>query len=111
MGNPISEIAAHVLPGSGGLTVERTATGGSTPVYRIRRGRTTLYLRLAESSEASLAPEMVVHNVLRARGVRVPEVVSFDPFNQALQRSVMVTTEIPGAPLDRNHCDIDMGAV
>jgi aminoglycoside phosphotransferase (APT) family kinase protein len=107
----LHEIAAHVLPGSGGLTVERAETGGSTPVYRIRRGRTTLYLRLAESSEASLAPEMVVHNVLRARGVRVPEVVSFDPFNQALQRSVMVTTEIPGAPLDRNHRDIDIGAV
>jgi aminoglycoside phosphotransferase (APT) family kinase protein len=91
--------------------VERTETGGSTPVYRIRRGGTTLYIRLAETQEASLAPEALVHDLLRARSVRVPEVVHFEPFNDELQRSVMVTTEIAGAPIGRNHRGIDLGVV
>lgn len=63
----LGEIAARVLPGSGRPAVERTASGVSTPVYRIRRGGTTLYLRLAEGPEASLAPEALVHGLLRAR--------------------------------------------
>jgi aminoglycoside phosphotransferase (APT) family kinase protein len=91
--------------------VERTASGVSTPVYRLRRGGTTLYLRLAEGPEASLAPEALVHDLLRARGVQVPEVVHFEPFNQALHRSVMVTTEIPGSPISRSHRDVEVGAV
>jgi len=79
--------------------VERTATGVSTPVYRLRRDGTTFYLRLAERAEASLAPEVLVHQRLRERGVLVPEIVQFDPFHEGLGRSMMVTTEIPGIPI------------
>lgn len=91
--------------------MERTADGVSTPVFRIHRGGVRLYLRLAESPEANLAPEVLAHGLLRDRGVRVPEVVYFESFNAALGRSVMVTTEIVGGPIGVMHCDIDVGAV
>jgi aminoglycoside phosphotransferase (APT) family kinase protein len=99
----LHKIAARVLPGTSSLTVTRTATGVSTPVYRIQRGTITLYLRLAESPEDNLAPDVFVHQVLCARGVRVPEIVHFEPFNEELGRSLMVTTEIAGQPMDDHY--------
>ncbi len=57
------------------------------------------YLRLSETPEASLAPEVRVHRLLLDRGVKVPEVIYFEPFDEGLQRSVMITTEIPGISL------------
>ena len=107
----LCEIAAGVLPGSGRPAVERAEAGVSTPVYRISRGGTTLYLRLAEGPGAGLAPEALAHDLLRALGVRVPEVVHFEPFNQDLGRSVMVTAEVPGRSLAEHHQGVDVGAV
>jgi aminoglycoside phosphotransferase (APT) family kinase protein len=91
--------------------VERARGGVSTPVYRIRRGGVTLYLRLAESAAANLAPEVLVHKLLLDRGVRVPEVVYFEPFNEALVRSVMVTTEITGDPIGSTYRDNNVAGV
>lgn len=85
--------------------VERTPTGVSTPVYRVRHGGEVFYLRLAETPEASLAPEARVHTLLRERGARVPAVVHFEPFDDALGRSLLVTTAIPGEPVGRRDCD------
>lgn len=79
--------------------VERVRSGGSTPVYRVRSATGVFYIRLAETPEASLAPEARVHALLRRRGVRVPDVVFFEPFDEALCRSVLVTTEIAGEPV------------
>jgi aminoglycoside phosphotransferase (APT) family kinase protein len=109
--NSLLEIAQSVLPGSGWPIVECTADGVSTPVFRIYRGGVTRYLRLAESPEANLAPEVLVHGLLRDRGVRVPEVVYFESFNSALGRSVMVTTEIAGDPIGSKYRDVDVGGV
>lgn len=95
----ISDIADHVLPGSGTPEIERTPSGVSTPVYRISRSGVTLYLRLAESPTADLAPEAIAHRLLRERGAKVPEVVFYDPFDERIGRSLMVTTEIPGKSL------------
>jgi aminoglycoside phosphotransferase (APT) family kinase protein len=106
----LREIAARVLPGSGESSIARATSGASTPVYRITRGGNTYYLRLAEGPEASLAPEVWVHDRLHASGVRVPEVVHFEPFHHGLQRSVMVTTAIPGRSLAEDH-GRDAGAV
>jgi aminoglycoside phosphotransferase (APT) family kinase protein len=107
----LQEIAARVLPGSGWPVVAPTESGSSTPVYRIQRSGTTLYLRLAETPEASLAPEVLVHDLLRARSVRVPEVVHFESFHQELGRSVMVTTAIPGRSLAADHQGIDVAPI
>jgi aminoglycoside phosphotransferase (APT) family kinase protein len=107
----LADIAARALGGSGRLVLERARSGVSTPVYRVRRGDETLYLRLAETREAGLAPEALVHRLLRERGVRVPEVVYFEPFDEALQRSVMMTTEIAGRPLAESDPRTDVAAI
>src|SRR4051794_19652083 len=77
----LEEIAGRVLPGTGLPAVERMSSGSSTLVYRVHRADRTCYVRLAEGSEASLAPEVRVHDLLHTQGVRVPEVVYFDPFH------------------------------
>lgn len=81
------------------IDLTRTPDGLSTPVYRLERGHETFYLRLAETNTASLAPEAMVHGLLQGRGVKVPAVVHFEPFDGALDRSVMITTAIPGEPI------------
>jgi aminoglycoside phosphotransferase (APT) family kinase protein len=78
---------------------ERVAEGVSTWVYRIRRGAETFYLRVLPEADASFAPEALAHQLLRARGVRVPEVIHVEHRDPLLDRSVMVTREIPGRHL------------
>lgn len=95
----VRDLAARLTPGDGAPLVERTETGGSTPVFRVRRGGTTFFLRLAESAAASLVPEAWVHARLRERGVRVPAVVGFAPFDPGVGRSALLTTEIPARPI------------
>ena len=107
----LHQIAARALPGSDPSVVERAESGVSTQVYRLRRRGQAFYLRVAEGPDASLGPEVLVHRLLRERGVRVPEVVHFDPFNEALDRAVMVTAEIPGHPIARGDANVDLGAV
>ncbi len=106
----VRRIAARALSADW-LVVERAESGASTPVYRIRRGREVFYLRLAENREASLAPEALAHGLLRGRGVRVPEVIFFEPFDEAIERAVMVTTAIPGGPIGRQDEGVDLRAV
>jgi aminoglycoside phosphotransferase (APT) family kinase protein len=107
----LQEIAGQVLPGTGRPLVERAPAGVSTPVYRIERGGVTLYLRLAEDPEDDLSPDVLVHNLLRARGVLVPEIVHFEAFNPSLGRGLMVTTEIVGNPLSEEHRGVDVARV
>ena len=104
-------IVERVLPGSERPVIARTSEGGSTQVYRIDRGGRTYYLGVGEERKDSLAPEALVHGELRARSVRVPEVVYLDDFDEALERSVMITTEIPGRSLAEQHVGVDVRAV
>ena len=97
----VRRAVARMLPRSASFTVERAETGVSTPVYRVRSGEEVFYLRLAETPEASLAPEARVHALLRGRGVRAPEVVYFEELEPALGRSAMLTAEIRGEPIGR----------
>jgi aminoglycoside phosphotransferase (APT) family kinase protein len=92
----IEGLVSQIFPHSGRLAVERVEEGVSTYVYRIRRDADVFYLRVLPEEGASFAPEMRVHELLKERGVKVPEVVYFEHCNQALQRSVMVTREIKG---------------
>lgn len=81
------------------ITYQRTPDGVSTQVYRLNRGDDCFYLRVAEEQQESLAVEAELHRRLRQRGVRVPEVVYLEPFDPVIRRSVLITTEITGAPL------------
>ena len=80
-------------------THERTPDGVSTQVYRIRRGAETFYLRVAEEPGENLETDAELHRRLREAGVRVPEVVHVEPFAADFDRSIMITTEVPGVPV------------
>ena len=97
----------RIFGGATPLSVERVKVGVSTYVYRIRRAGEVFYLRVLPEVGASFAPEAHVHALLRERGVSVPEVVYIEQCDAALQRSVMVTTEIKGRPI--GHRSLDAG--
>ena len=95
----IEELCDRIFGSRGGLRVVRIAEGGSTYVFRVERAGDIFFLRVLPEEGASFAPEVLVHRLLHERGVRVPEVVYWEHSNPALDRSVMVTTEIKGHPL------------
>jgi aminoglycoside phosphotransferase (APT) family kinase protein len=86
------------LPGE--LSITRASGGVSTPVFRVLLGPQTCYVRLSESPDASLGPEALAHEVLLSYGARVPAVIGYEPFDPVLERSIMLTTAVPGASLD-----------
>jgi len=55
-----------------------------------------LYLRVLPKANASFAPEVLAHPLVRAWQVHAPEVVYYEYKHAALQRSVMVIIGIPG---------------
>jgi Ser/Thr protein kinase RdoA (MazF antagonist) len=81
------------------VTCRRTADGVSTQVYRLVRGSETFYLRVAEEAGENLETDAELHRRLRGLGVNVAQVVFVEPFDAAVGRSVMVTTEVPGTSL------------
>ncbi len=90
----IEALVARVFPCTVPSHVERVEEGVSTYVYRIYRGNELFYLRVLPEVNASFAPEVYVHEMLRAKNVKVPEVVYFEHYNEAVQRSVMVTIPV-----------------
>jgi aminoglycoside phosphotransferase (APT) family kinase protein len=107
----LRDLLARVFSGGVETTISRTTEGTTTQVYRIERAGECFYLRVAEDREDRYAAEALVHDLLIARGVRVPRVVHYEPFDEVLDRSVLITTEIPGRSLAEHHLDIDRGAV
>lgn len=93
------QLARRIFPQAHTLVVSKEKSGGSTWVYRIDRDGVHFYLRILPEQNASFAPEVYVHSTLAARKLHVPEIVHFEHYNEAFQRSVMVTTAIPGAPI------------
>lgn len=93
-------LARQLFPHACQLQVNRVATGVSTWVYSIHLNGACYFLRVLPEVGASFAPEVSVHTRLRAAGLHVPEVIYFEPQNELFARSVMVTTEIRGAPLE-----------
>jgi Ser/Thr protein kinase RdoA (MazF antagonist) len=82
------------------LPVERVEDGVSTVVYRVHHPSGTYYLRLGERPEDDLRTDAELHARLLAAGVAVPEVLHVR-FDAGLERSVALTTEVPGEPLSR----------
>ena len=98
----VETVVRHILP-SAPTRIERMLEGGSTYVYRIIFPQETFYLRILPEVGASFAPEAAVHSRLRQLAVKVPEVIYVEPYNELLQRSIMVTTEIQGQPLTQSQ--------
>jgi Ser/Thr protein kinase RdoA (MazF antagonist) len=107
----IRDIADRALPGTGHPVVERASGGATTQVYPVHRDGTTLFVRIAEDAEDSMAMEAWVHLELRRRGVRVPAVVLLEPFDDRIRRSIMVTTEIPGRSVRDEGTDLGLHEV
>jgi aminoglycoside phosphotransferase (APT) family kinase protein len=104
----IQSVVARLFPPTIPITVSRVEEGVSTHVYRIERGRETFYLRVLPEEGASFVPEADVHRLLRARGVKVPDVLHVEHCNDGLGRSVMLTTAIAGCHIGYlgNHPDL-----
>ncbi|KAA8886212.1 aminoglycoside phosphotransferase family protein [Nocardia colli] len=96
----VDEIVADVLGRASTAQIRPMTSGSSTPVYRLTHAGTVLYLRFAEHPAHGLAAEVAVHTLLRAKGVRVPEVLHFEPHDERAGRAWMLITEIPGGPVD-----------
>src|SRR5437588_9726597 len=101
----VKQVIAQVFPHAPSILVDRMEEGMSTYVYRISHANEVFYLRVQPEANASFAPEVHVHQLLRSKGVKVPEVIHFERENELLQRSIMVTTEIKGMPL--GHCAVE----
>ena len=101
----VHALVDHLFRPTRPLPVARVAEGVSTFVYRIRRGSDTFYLRILPEADASFAPEVRVLALLRERGVRVPEVIAFEHRDAWLNRSILVTTAVPGYPIGRRPVD------
>lgn len=101
----IRTVVERLFPRTTPITVTRVEEGISTHVYRIERGAETFYLRVSPEEGASLVPEAEVHRLLRACGVKVPDVLYVAHCDDALERSVMLTTAIAGCPIGhlRSH--------
>jgi aminoglycoside phosphotransferase (APT) family kinase protein len=98
----VMQVVQEILPTQQRLTVERVQSGISTAVYRIDHlegGPAPLYLRVLPEPGDTFAPEVYVHTVLRGQQLHVPDVLHYEPCNPRLQRSIMLTTAIPGQPL------------
>ncbi|MEO3741865.1 phosphotransferase [Plantactinospora sp. B5E13] len=98
-GAAIDVLLRRVFGTSVPVTWQRTPEGVSTQVYRLSRGSETFYLRIAEEADDNLETDAELHQRLCDLGVRVARVVDVEPFNPAIGRSTMVTTEVPGLPL------------
>jgi Ser/Thr protein kinase RdoA (MazF antagonist) len=85
-----------------GLRVDRTPAGVAAQVYRVDAAERVLYVRIAEEDHEDLSVDAALLEHLRAEGLRVPQVVHVEPFDQDLGRSVLIMSEIAGAPLA--HC-------
>jgi len=81
--------------------------GVSTVVYRAERGDERFYLRILPEEGATFAPEVRAHQLARSLGCQVPEVLAYEALDPALERSIMLTSEIPGRPLSEDVSAID----
>ena len=79
--------------------VEPVAGGVSTHVYRLRSRDDVFYLRVLPEIGARFSPEADAHRLMHERGARVPEILFIEDHNPLLQRSVMITSAIKGAPV------------
>ena len=95
----VRRVLADILPATATAPIERVRAGVSTWVYRVVLPTETLYLRVLPEPDASMLPEALAHGAARARGVLVPEVVAVAHHSPALDRSLMLTSAIPGRPL------------
>src|SRR4051812_23821171 len=98
----VKTVARQLFPASN-TRVERVLSGISTYVYRIVSQGQRYYLRILPEEGASFAPEIAALTRLRENDLKVPEIVHFEEYNETLERSIMVETEIKGTSLSKSR--------
>lgn len=84
-----------------GFIPELVDSGVSTAVYRLRGRSKTFYLRLGGSDE-NMSSEVLAHRLILDKGVYIPTVVMYGDDDQRINRSFMITSEIPGIRADKD---------
>ena len=92
----VNDLVLRLFPHGPRYAIERVKEGVSTFVYRLTADDSACYLRVLLEAGCTFAPEVRAHELLRARGVLVPDILCYEPYVEALGLSVMVTTTIPG---------------
>ena len=90
------------------IELERVSSGLSTYVYRIQHDEKTYYLR-ALPEDASFAAEAKAHEIMSERGVSLPKVLFYEHKNLLVDKSLMLTSEIPGRCV--SHGDTNISGV
>jgi aminoglycoside phosphotransferase len=91
----VAELLRAIFPAAR-LAAEYVPESHSTEVYRVWRDDEVLYFRVLPEQAASFAPEAYVHDIAHQQGLHVPSVIYYEHNSATLQRSVMLTTAIPG---------------
>jgi len=89
------------LPDFSGSSVEVVDGGVSTAVYRLRKNSEIFYLRLGDIG-GNMSSEALAHEQMIEKGVSVPKVILCEDENPIINRSFMITTEIPGTRTDKD---------
>lgn len=96
----IENLVSH-LSDFQGTTIETVDGGVSTAVYRLRRGSEIFYLRLGDVG-GNMSGEALAHKLMLEKGVSVPRVILYEDQNPTINRSFMITSEIPGMRTDKD---------
>lgn len=81
------------------ITISRPETGVSTPVFRVRIDGDTYWARLGEDAGECRDGEIAAHRLMSGIGLPVPGVVRYEAEPPELDRSIALTTQIPGVPV------------
>jgi aminoglycoside phosphotransferase (APT) family kinase protein len=103
----LAGLVRDVFPRAGSVSTGRASGGHVVVVYRAIVDGVRYYLRLAEEPGQDLTTDALVLERLRARDVRVPEVVAASPPTAAFPRSWMIMAEVPGRSIAHGATDAE----
>lgn len=81
------------------VTISRPATGVSTLVFHVRVDGDIYWARLGEDAGERRDGEVAAHRLMNGIGLPVPGVVRYEADPPELDRSISLTTHIPGVPI------------
>lgn len=102
----VEELLKRIFPMTLPIAIEPVRSGVSTFVYRLQRGNDRFYLRILPELDARFTPEAEAHRLAVERGARVPQVIFVQDQNDLVQRSVMVTSAIPGQSISNSRLEM-----
>lgn len=94
----VRPVVARWFP-HGEISIFRAESGVSTPVFRVLVSDKPFWVRLGEEPGERRNGEVAAHRLLYAGGIPVPEVIRYEPCPPELDRSITLTSHVPGMPL------------